>query len=232
MRKRGLAIFLIVCMLFTAFPVYAAPIRETPAEDEKPVSPVTEDVKEEPASPVMEADKTEEEIPAKDEPGSEKASEENGNGETSENAQAQDADALEISEEEGRDPLRSPSEPIDPDNLCIIGKTVDGKYYGIKTYGKTYEDVVGTKKFFTLTKEQYEQAAKNTFLTFKSADGQAFKFPDAKIADTDEWAETIFEEIQFKNHMAYRYTLVNFDPTRKVPGMENVMWSLELKKTG
>ena len=230
MRKRGLAIFLIVCMLFTAFPVYAAPIRETPAEDETPVSPVTEDVKEEPASPVMEADKTEEEIPAKDEPGSEKASEENGNGETNENTQTQDADALEISEEEERDPLRSPSDPVDLDNLCIIGKTTDGKYYGLKTYGKEYDDVVGTKKFLTLTKEEYEKAAKNTFLIFKRADGQAFKYPDAKIADTDEWAETIFEEIQFKNHMAYRYTLVNFDPTRKVPGMENVMWSLELKK--
>ena len=146
------------------------------------------------------------------------------------------ADAIEIGEEIVQDPVTNPGS-FDLSKINTIAKDINGNYYGVKTYGNSFDTTI-FKTFYKITEEEYNQVAKGCFMVFKRLDGAAFEIPNARIgnnsiADSQPSGTTagpIFTEVQFKHHMAYRLGfIVNSDPTR-VESQKDLTWSIILKK--
>ena len=145
-------------------------------------------------------------------------------------------DAIEIGEEIVQDPVTNPGS-FDLSKINTVAKDKNGNYYGVKTYGNSF-DTTSFKTFYKITEEEYNQVAKDCFMIFKRQDGESFEIPYAKIGDNSiddpqpsgTTAGPIFTEVQFRHHMAYRLGfLVNSDPTR-AQGQEDLIWSIMLKK--
>lgn len=129
-----------------------------------------------------------------------------------------------------------PGEDFDLSTINTIGKGRNGKYYGVKTYGNTFDNTV-YKPFYEITEEQYNAISKDCFMVFKRADGEAFEVPHARLYEDITTAQPnnskgelgkVFEELQFRHHLAYRLGMfLNSDPT---DGMGDVDWSIDLKK--
>ncbi len=160
-------------------------------------------------------------------------------------AEGKNEEAVVLNEEETNDiaeekipkALGAPG-TFDLDTINTIAKDNAGNYYGVKTYGNSY-DYLSEKKFYKLSREQYDEVAKNCFMIYKEENGNAFELPTAKIVDSNiadaadgeiKDAGKVFVELQFRHHMAYRLGLLsNTDPT-KVSDQEDYIWSIELKK--
>lgn len=127
-------------------------------------------------------------------------------------------------------------EDFDLSTINTIGKGNDGKYYGVKTYGNTFDNTV-YKPFYEITEEQYDAISKDCFMVFKRADGEAFEVPHATLYEDITTAQPnnskgelgkVFVELQFRHHLSYRLGMfLNSDPT---DGMDDVVWSIDLKK--
>ena len=146
-------------------------------------------------------------------------------------------DGLEISDEEVSEPVAVP-DGFDLSTINTIAKDKDGNYYGARTYGNSF-DTGSEKVFYSLTKDQYDQVANNSFMVFKEKNGTSFEIPRAKIGTNDITesqpigtdAGPIFTELQFRHHMAYRFTFFSLgDPTIEVASQKDWTWSIELKK--
>ena len=145
-------------------------------------------------------------------------------------------DTLEISEERVPEVVGEPAGTTIGE-INTIAKDKDGNFYGVRTYGNTF-DTTSFKTFYKISEEQFNEVAKDCFMIFKRQDGGAFEIPNANIgtnsiSDTQPIGTTagpIFTEVQFLHHMAYREGFIlNSDPTR-ASGQEDLTWSITLKK--
>lgn len=146
---------------------------------------------------------------------------------------------LDLGEEKVPEPVGVP-EGFDLTTINTIAKDNAGNYYGVKTYNNNFDTTIG-KMFYNLTEDEYNQVANDCFMVFKRQDGKAFKIPGALLGgenindDTPNYSKAtkagvIFTEIQFRHHMAYRSgVFLNNDPTR-LEGLDDIIWSIELKK--
>ncbi|WP_018658812.1 hypothetical protein [Allofustis seminis] len=132
-------------------------------------------------------------------------------------------------------PLQVEEPAVTVEKLNLVAKTADGKYYGIMTLGDN-RDIEGTRSFYELTEEQYNEAKKDFLLTFKRKDGKAFTLPHTKFQSTDQPTGEIFTEVQIKNHQIYSASVgdpvlswESFNPTQLVE-VEDVVWSITLHK--
>lgn len=154
-----------------------------------------------------------------------------------EELKAQDSEeAIELGEEKISEAVGAP-EGFDLNKINTIAKDNAGNYYGVRTYGNSF-DTTSFKTFYKIKKEEYDKVADDCFMIFKRQDGGAFEIPGAKIGDNSiddsqpsgTTAGPIFTEVQFRHHMAYRLGfLVNSDSTR-AKGQEDLIWSITLKK--
>lgn len=157
--------------------------------------------------------------------------------EKAEELKAQDSeDAIDLGEEKISEAVGTP-EGFDLRTINTIAKDNAGNYYGVRTYGNSF-DTTSFKTFYKIKKEEYDKVADDCFMIFKRQDGGAFEIPGAKIGDNSiddsqpsgTTAGPIFTEVQFRHHMAYRLGfLVNSDSTR-AKGQEDLIWSITLKK--
>ena len=145
-------------------------------------------------------------------------------------------DGLEISDEKVPEAVGAPG-TFSLDSINTIAKDKDGNYYGVRTYGNTF-DTTSFKTFYKITEEEYNQVSDDCFMVFKRQDGESFEIPYARIGDNSiddpqpsgTTAGPIFTEVQFRHHMAYRLGfMVNSNPTT-LEGLDDVIWSIELKK--
>lgn len=156
-------------------------------------------------------------------------------GENEEAVVLNEEETIDLAEEKVPEPVGAPA-GLDLALINTIAKGNDGKYYGVKTTG-TNDDFGGGKMFYPLTQEQYDEVAKDCFMIFKREDGEAFEIPSAKLhIDSDPYnpqnAGKIFTELQFRHYDAFKSGIyANNDPTnpKKVPGVENVNWQIDLK---
>lgn len=153
-------------------------------------------------------------------------------GENEEAVVLNEEETIYLGEEKISEAVGAPAD-FDLATINTIAKGNDGKYYGVKTTGKV-DDFNSGKMFYPLTKEQYDEVAKDCFMTFKREDGEAFEIPSAKLyIDSDPYnpqiAGKIFTELQFRHHEAFQSGIIpNNNPTR-VSGVENVKWQIDLK---
>ena len=153
-------------------------------------------------------------------------------GENEEAVVLNEEETIDLGEEKVSEPVGVPAD-INLANINTLAKDKDGKYYGVKTTGKN-DDFDSGKMFYPLTEAQYNEVAKDCFMSFKREDGKAFEIPSAKLyIDSDPYnpqeAGTIFTELQFRHHEAFQSGIFpNNDPTR-VSGVENVNWQIDLK---
>ena len=147
-------------------------------------------------------------------------------------------EAIDLGEEKVPEPVGVPAD-FDLATINTIAMDKDGNYYGVKTYGNSYGDTDIFKTYYKITEAQYNEVAKDCFMVFKRADGQAFALNGVKIStshiDEDNLkdgvtAGPIFTEIQFKHHMAYRLGFLLNNSPLKVDGQEELTWSITLKK--
>ena len=148
-------------------------------------------------------------------------------------------DGLEISDEEVPEPVAVP-DGFDLSTINTIAKTLENgqiKYYGVRTYGNTFDTKSG-KTFYNLTEEEYNQVADDCFMVFKRQDGGAFEIPGAKIG-TNSISDTqpngtvagpIFTELQFRHHMAYREGFISSNDPTRLDSQKDLNWYMELKK--
>lgn len=194
-----------------------------PEKPEEPEEPIEDD------EPQIEVPEEEEVVEESDEPAQQ----------IEEDDQRSDSDEIEISEEETPGAVGIP-EGFDLSTINTIAKDKDGNFYGVKTYGDNFDSTTG-KMFYNLTEDEYNQVANDCFMIFKRLDGEAFEIPGALLGgenindDTPNYSKAekageIFTDIQFRHHMAYRLGIfLNNDPTR-LEGLDDVIWSIELKK--
>ena len=164
-------------------------------------------------------------------------------GENEEAVVLNEEETIDLGEEKVPEAVGAPAD-FDLKLINTIAKTLENgqvKYYGIRTYGpSTNFDVIGEKTFYSLTRAQYDEVAKDCFMIFKEKDGKPFEISKARIGTnsiTDTQREgtkagSIFTELQFRHHMAYRYLISpgKGDPTSDVVSQKSWNWSIELKK--
>ena len=164
-------------------------------------------------------------------------------GENEEAVVLNEEETIDLGEEKVPEAVGAPAD-FDLKLINTIAKTLENgqvKYYGIRTYGpSTNFDVKGEKTFYSLTRAQYDEVAKDCFMIFKEKDGKPFEISKASIGTnsiTDTQREgtkagSIFTELQFRHHMAYRYLISPGygDPTSDVVSQKSWNWSIELKK--
>lgn len=146
-------------------------------------------------------------------------------------------EAIDIGDERTPGAVGVPGE-LDLKTINTIAKDKDGNFYGVRTYGNNF-DTTSFKTFYKITEEQYNQVAEDCFMVFKRLDGKPFEIPYARIGTNnitddqpygDDVNGSIFTEVQFRHHMAYRLGfIVNSDPTR-MAGQKDLTWSMKLKK--
>lgn len=147
-------------------------------------------------------------------------------------------DGLEISEEKVPEAVGEPG-IFSLDTINTIAKDKDGNYYGVKTYENRNGNTDSFKIYYKITADQYNEVAKDCFMIFKRADGQAFAANVVKIStsyiDADDLgvetlAGPIFTEIQFRHHSAYDAGFLLNNSPLKVHGQEKLLWYIKLKK--
>ncbi len=134
---------------------------------------------------------------------------------------------LELGEDRQNAPVKQGA-PSNSEELSIIAKGNDGKYYGIATTN-TSADTSANRVFEEISEEDYNKASAEFALNFKRKDVTAFEIPGAKIAGQSTEAGAIFTELEFKHYSAYRGVIENCNPT-KVSGVEDAIWAVALKK--
>ena len=146
-------------------------------------------------------------------------------------------EALELSEERVPEAVGEPI-AFDLSKINTVAKGADGKFYGVRDYGNTWDNVL-TKYFYEISEADYNALSQNFLMTFKRKDGQPFKLNDARMGDGDindatpnysEKPQALITEMQLRDYKVYDVTIAgNYSPMR-VTGQENVTWSIELNK--
>ena len=169
-----------------------------------------------------------------------KAEEEKDTEKTEANEELNEKDGLEISEEEMPEAVGVP-DGFDLSTINTIAKDNNGNYYGVKTYGNGSDTSI-SKVFYNITKEQYDKVSEDCFMIFRRNDGEAFRFTKALLGGDHiidgsgntyglPEAGTIFTEMQFRHHMAYRMSIaLNNRDTVNSEELKDVFWRIELKK--
>lgn len=205
--KQTMALFLAFALVFgTLVPVVAwaeepANIEEPSVEASKAEASIEEETQAEP----------EEQLPA----------------EESEPQKEAKHHEMELGEEKQNAPVKQGA-PSNSEELSIIAKGNDGKYYGIRTTN-TVADTSANRVFDEISEEDYKKASAEFALNFKRKDDVAFEIPGAKIAGQSTEAGAIFLELEFRHYSAYRGVIENCSPT-KVTGTEDAIWAVALKK--
>ena len=146
-------------------------------------------------------------------------------------------EALELSEERVPEAVGEPI-AFDLSKINTVAKGADGKFYGVRDYGNTWDNVL-TKYFYEISEADYNALSQNFLMAFKRKDGQPFKLNDARMGDGDindatpnysEKPQALITEMQLRDYMVYDTNIVgNYSPVR-VAGQEELTWSIELNK--